>query len=106
MCCQEVPTGSGFSTEKRKVAKLSGSETLTWKTLLDAGSLFSVCVFDSELISVISVACLLVAAGLETEIMIKVGRAQGIETGPGRGKACRQGVEHGERVTAAGPNAY
>lgn len=53
MCCQEVPTGSGFSTEKRKVARLSGSETLTQKTLLDAGSLFSVCVFDSELISVI-----------------------------------------------------
>ncbi|XP_059532747.1 sin3 histone deacetylase corepressor complex component SDS3 isoform X4 [Myotis daubentonii] len=97
MCCQEVPTGSGFSTEKRKVARLSGSETLTRKTLLDAGSLFSVCVFDSELISVISVACLPVAAGLETEIMRKVGRAQGTETGPGSGKACRQGVERSER---------
>lgn len=42
---------------------MSGSEILAWKTLLDAGSLFSVCVFDSELLSVISVACLPVAAG-------------------------------------------
>lgn len=51
------------STEKRKVSRLLCSETLAWKTLLDAGSLFSLCVFDSELLSAISVACLPVAAG-------------------------------------------
>lgn len=64
ICCQEV----GFHrvwilTEKRKVARLSVSETPAWKTLLKAGSLFSVCVFASELLSVMSVVCLPMAAG-------------------------------------------
>lgn len=49
----------------------------------------------------ISVACLPVAAGPRNRNHEKGVKNTGTDRGPGRGKACRQGVEHGEPVTEA-----
>lgn len=59
----------------------------------------SECVFDSELISVVSVACPPVAAEPGNRHRESGGKNAGTDTGPGRGKARSQGAGPRARVT-------
>ena len=86
MCCHQVSTASGFLTEKRKVAGLSGSEILTWKTHLDAGTLFMfVSLTQNSFWWLVLHVCLWLQ-GLEIEIVKMVRKTQGADMGPGKGR--------------------
>lgn len=104
MYCHQVSTGSRFS-EKGKVTRLSDSETHL-ENSPGCKDPF-VCVFDSTHM-VISVACLLVAAGPRTQTVRIVARTRGQSWDQREGG---QGVECCEKkpvisdLTAAGPSA-